>query len=157
MTQVRSNRAEVTGMNLAATLTRRRWPARASGSPSTIASSRAGTQPPSLRQAPASRSQRLWFWLLAPAPRDAAHGPLQLGHVRADFHAAARDLTLVPDANDLVHAIDNAHTLRELWHLRADVYRVVALQYSQSEAEARLAQLNRHFPTRSPRSGFAPL
>jgi len=31
------------------------------------------------------------------------------------------------------------------------------VHHSQHEAERRLARLNRHFPTRSPRSGFAPL
>jgi len=37
------------------------------------------------------------------------------------------------------------------------VYRLVAIAHSQSEAEARLALLARHFPTRSPRSQLAPL
>jgi hypothetical protein len=53
--------------------------------------------------------------------------------------------------------VDSARSLRELWHLRSEVYRLVALQTSQSEAERRLADLNHHFPTRAPRSGFAPL
>ena len=47
--------------------------------------------------------------------------------------------------------------LRELWHLRSELFRQVALQHSQFEAEQRLSRLNRHFPTRAPRSGFAPL
>jgi hypothetical protein len=29
--------------------------------------------------------------------------------------------------------------------------------HSQHQAELRLGQLNRHFPTRAPRSGFVPL
>ena len=46
---------------------------------------------------------------------------------------------------------------RELWHLRADVYRLVAVHHNQAEAEARLNRLNRHFPTRAPRSALAPI
>jgi hypothetical protein len=114
--------------------------------------------PPSLRQAPAgSRWQRLMFWLTAPAPQDAVPASQRLGAVRDEFHDSVLDITVVPDAGELVRRIDAARTLREFWHLRADVYRLVALQYSQAEAERRLAPLNRHFPTRSPRSGFVPL
>jgi hypothetical protein len=50
-----------------------------------------------------------------------------------------------------------ARTQRDLWHLRPELFRLVALQFSQAEAQSRLDLLNRHFPTRSPRSGFAPL
>ena len=45
----------------------------------------------------------------------------------------------------------------QLWHLRAELYHVVAVYHSQHEAERRLAELNGHFPTRAPRSGFVPL
>ena len=38
-----------------------------------------------------------------------------------------------------------------------EVFKLVALHFSQAEAQCRLDRLNRHFPTRSPRSGFAPL
>ena len=54
--------------------------------------------------------QRLLFWLLAPAPQDAALAPGRLGEVRADFHACVADLTVVPDAGDLVHRIETART-----------------------------------------------
>jgi hypothetical protein len=114
--------------------------------------------PPSLRQASdGSVWQRLLCWVMAPAPGDAAPATQRLGTVRDDFHDSVLDLTAVPDAGNLVRRIDAARSLREFWHLRAEVYRLVAVQYSQSEAERRLAQLNRHFPTRSPRSGFVPL
>ena len=53
--------------------------------------------------------------------------------------------------------VQQAHSLRELWHLRSDVYNTVALAHSQGEAEARLLLINQHFPTRAPRSQFAPL
>jgi hypothetical protein len=114
-------------------------------------------RPPSLREAPDQPWQRLMFWLLAPSPGRVSPGPGRLGTVRADFHACVADLTSVPDAGHLVHRIEMARSLRELWHLRPDVYRLVAVEHSQAEAEARVASLNRHFPTRSPRSGFVPL
>jgi hypothetical protein len=53
--------------------------------------------------------------------------------------------------------IRRANSMRELWHLRVDVFSLVAVHLSQSEADARLAWLNRRFPTRGPRSGFAEL
>lgn len=53
--------------------------------------------------------------------------------------------------------IQRALSLRELWHLRAEVFSLVAVQRNQTEAEDRLAWLNRYFPTRSPRSGFGAL
>lgn len=112
--------------------------------------------PPSLRQAPESWLQRIWFWLAAPAPQDAAPPVGRLAGVRQDFLAALADIDRGNGA--LVRSrVEMSRSLRELWHLRAEVYRVVACQHSQAEAEARLSDLNRHFPTRAPRSGFAPL
>ena len=118
---------------------------------------RSVTEPPSLHYAADSRWQRLIGWFLAPSPLDAAPAPNQLGAVREDFHASLADLTAVPDAGNLVARIEQARTLREFWHLRADVYRLVALQHSQSEAETRLDDLNRHFTLRSARSRFSQL
>lgn len=112
--------------------------------------------PPSLRHAPDSLWNRALFWLMAPAPLDSAPAPNRLQPVRADFHDALMDVD-TPDVCDLWERIEQARTLRELWHLRADVFRAVAVQHSQGEAECRLFRLNRHFPTRSPRSGFVPL
>jgi hypothetical protein len=60
-------------------------------------------------------------------------------------------------AIELRGLIRGARSLRELWHLRAEVYNAVAVQTSQLDAETRLARLNKHFPTRAPRSGFAAL
>lgn len=112
--------------------------------------------PPSLRQAPVLTWRRLTFWLLAPAPHDAAPPLNRLPAVRLDFGACLADVQN-NDAEALRQRIALARSLRELWHLRTELYRVVALQHSQSEAEQRLAALNRHFPTRAPRSGFIPL
>ena len=43
-----------------------------------------------------------------------------------------------------------------MWHLRSSLYGEVSMTLSQGEAERRLARLNRHFPTRAPRSALAP-
>ena len=112
--------------------------------------------PPSLRQAPDSTWQRAMFWLLAPAPQDASPAPSRLHAVRSDFNALLADID-TDAARALCRRIADAGSLRELWHLRAEAYRVIGLGYSQSVAEDRLARMNRHFPTRAPRSQFAPL
>jgi hypothetical protein len=109
--------------------------------------------PPSLRHAPNSRWDRFVFWLLAPAPADAAPAPSRLPAVRAAFRSCLADLDPV-DVDELHRRIDHAHSLRELWHLRPEVYRVVGLHHSQWEAERRLARLNPHFPTRAPRAAI---
>lgn len=112
--------------------------------------------PPSLRVVTGSWLQRAWLWLAAPAPQDSVPSFERLDAVQDDFLGALADVE--PDAAiALRRRIELARSLRELWHLRADVYRLVAVQHSQAEAESRLADLNRHFPTRAPRSGFAPL
>jgi hypothetical protein len=76
--------------------------------------------------------------------------------VQRDFIDSVDDLRTA-DVDELIERIRAARSLREFWHLRADVFRLVSLHHSQSEADERLAWLNRHFPTRSPRSGFGSL
>lgn len=128
------------------------------GPPSTLsvpASSRIEVCPPSLRHAPASRWQRLLFWLLAPAPQDAAPPINRLPGVRDDFLACLDDVHL-PGAEGLRRSIHDARSLRELWHLRAEVYNTVGRAHSQAVAQLRLERLNRHFPKRAPRTGFVP-
>jgi hypothetical protein len=117
---------------------------------------RVEVRPPSLRHAPDSTWHRLMFWLLAPDAPDAAPPLNRLSGVRDDFVVALADVD-TDEGRDLAHRVDKARSLRELWHLRSDVYQVVSLRHSQHEADQRLADLNRHFPTRAPRSGFAPL
>lgn len=112
--------------------------------------------PPSLRQAPLSFWQRLVFWIMAPSPQDAAPPLNRLPRVRNEFLRVLQDIE-GQDADRLRWRVDQARSLRELWHLRADAFRVVGVQHSQTEAERRLAELNCHFPTRAPRSQFAPL
>ena len=113
--------------------------------------------PPSLRHAPeGSAWQRLMFWLLAPAPQDAAPPLNRLPGVRQEFMASMADITN-DDADRVRWRVEQARSLRELWHLRADLYRVVAVALSQSEAEQRVTLLNQHFPARAPRSQFGGL
>jgi hypothetical protein len=112
--------------------------------------------PPSLRQAPRSAWQRLLFWMMAPSPLDASPSLNRLPRVRRDFLAVLADIDSDP-AHRLRLRIAEAHSLRELWHLRSETYRVVGLAHSQAQAEERLALLNPHFPTRAPRSQFATL
>ena len=76
--------------------------------------------------------------------------------IRVEFMRAVADVD--SDAADsLRNRIALSRSLRELWHLRTEVFRVVGLAHSQREAEGRLALLNRHFPTRAPRSQFGSL
>ena len=117
---------------------------------------RMDASPPSLRHAPESPWERFVFWLLAPAPHDAAPPLNRLPEVRGDFYGVLADID-GPAANTLRHQISSARTLRELWHLRTDIFRLVALAHTQLEAERRVTLLNRHFPARAPRSQFGGL
>lgn len=129
------------------------------------------TQPPRparLEICPPARSSRVatrrswWLRLQAwlhggwPDPAPAAGTPAGLDGARHDFLAATADLH-GDAADELIARIHAARTLRELWHLRTDMFSLVSLQHRQFEADRRLAELNRHFPTRSPRSGFGEL
>jgi hypothetical protein len=133
-----------------------RWGRRPAPVSAPTTSLRAEVRPPSLCHRPDSPWQRLLFWLLAPAPRDAAPPLSRLPAVRREFLDTLSDIASV-DASALGGRIDGSRSLRELWHLRTEVYRVVAVARSQAEAEHRLAALNRHFPMRAPRAAFALL
>jgi hypothetical protein len=113
--------------------------------------------PPSLRYAPdGSAWQRLMFWLMAPAPQHTAPPVNRLPRVRTEFLATLADIE-GEDAEALRQRIRDARSLRELWHTRAELYRIVGVAHSQGQAEDRVNLLNRHFPTRAPRSQFATL
>lgn len=124
--------------------------------PTAPSSLRVEVCPPSLRQTPQSAWHRLWFWLSAPAPQDASPPVNRLPAIREDFIHCLADIES-SQADELHRRIGLARSLRELWHLRAELYRLVSLAHSQSAAELRIGELNRHFPTREPRSTFAPL
>lgn len=114
---------------------------------------RVEVRPPSLRHAPATLGQRLLFWLMAPAPQEAAPPINRLPGVKQDFLACLDDVDL-PQADELRSAIGSARSLRELWHLRTEVYGLVGRAHAELIADRRLERLNRHFPTRAPRAGL---
>ena len=114
---------------------------------------RVEVKPPSLRHAPASWGQRLLFWLLAPAPQEAAPPINRLPGVKRDFLSCLDDVR-TPAADQLRTAIAGSHSLRELWHLRAGVYNTVGREHSEAAAERRVERLNQHFPTRAARPGL---
>ncbi|HEV8688925.1 MAG TPA: hypothetical protein VGQ91_01415 [Ideonella sp.] len=89
----------------------------------------------------------LWGWLRArPSPEHRRVSALDAA--RQDFALALADLDEV-DAADLRRRGLSARSLRELWHLRAELYSIVARHRSQGEAIRRLDLVNRHFPVRS--------
>jgi hypothetical protein len=80
----------------------------------------------------------------------------RLALVKREFQDSLSDVPGEP-AHDLFERIERARSLREMWHLRSSLYGEVAMALDQGEAERRLARLNRHFPTRAPRSALMPL
>ncbi|MDI1259190.1 hypothetical protein [Aquabacterium sp.] len=90
-----------------------------------------------------------WLWDLDEYPEAM---PLQTGlnKVKSEFTAAMWDLQSVR-ANQVRDAIEHARSLRELWHLRADVFRAISTHRGQTEATVRIEALNNHFPVRMSR------
>jgi hypothetical protein len=80
----------------------------------------------------------------------------RLALAKREFQDSLSDVPGDP-AMDLMDRIERARSLREMWHLRSSLYGEVAVALDQGEAERRLARLNRHFPTRAPRSGLMAL
>ena len=74
-----------------------------------------------------------------------------LERARAEFVRALAGLA-TPESDDLVRRAQHARSLRELWHLRSELYTLIARGVSHHEADARLACVNQHFPTRAQRS-----
>ena len=58
--------------------------------------------------------------------------------------ACLSDLPLI-ETRGLRQLLGHARSLAELWHLRPELYRRLALHHSQAEAERRLARLSRWF------------
>ena len=88
---------------------------------------------------------------IALRPRERA-----LAAARSTFLSGVTDIPTARSA-ELQQRIRLAAGLRDLWHLRSDIFALVSHAKDQTTAQALLATLNKHFPTRSPRSGFAPL
>jgi hypothetical protein len=120
--------------------------------------------PPSALPARPGWADRLMDWLshggYAAASRfardeddPAPAGVSPLATVRQEFIDCLGDVA-TRQASDLAERIVRARSLRELWHLRSEVFSLVSCHANQAEAKSRLARLNRHFPARAPRSGF---
>lgn len=80
-----------------------------------------------------------------------ADGPAEPAPVQAArlaFVAALRDVHS-PHANDLARRAMGAVSLRELWHLRNELFTLVSVQHCESVGHDRLGELNRFFPVRS--------
>ena len=95
------------------------------------------------------RAARRWL-----ARADAGTAPglrTPLERARAEFVGATAGLSSLA-SEDLVRRAQHARSLRELWHLRSELYTLIACGASQHEADARLARVNQHFPTRAQRS-----
>ena len=111
------------------------------------------------RTAPWSTSQRSEVfppptqYPLSPQRRD-EHAAVHEARLARGLRAIQREFTQAladirtQEAGALLDRIGAARSLHELWHLRADVFNLVSRHRDQFEADRRLAQLNRHFPTR---------
>jgi hypothetical protein len=77
--------------------------------------------------------------------------PLSL--VRREFVDSLRDIR-TQQAGDLLGRIRIARSMRDLWHLRTEIYNVVSHHRDESEATYRLNRLNRFFPQRVGRPGM---
>ena len=119
-------------------------------------------EPAAAPTGPASVLDAMQRWLAASRSRLAEHALQRRDpdrahtRIRASFSAAVADIE-GPRSAELQRRIRAALALRDLWHLRADIFALVSHAHDQACAQARLATLNRHFPTRSPGSGFGAL
>ena len=77
-----------------------------------------------------------------------------LGEARAAFREALEDLA-APGIGVTLEHIRCARSLHELWHLRAEVFNLIACVRSQREADLRLAIVDRHFTSRTRRQARA--
>ena len=85
--------------------------------------------------------------LPSPASRREAT-PSPIAELRLAFTDALDDIE-TQAAQAVRDHIARARSPRELWHLRTAVYSLVATQHSESQAQRRMAELNRHFPLRT--------
>ncbi len=139
----------------------RRFSQRHSALPSIAQSSlfsRTEVCPPQLWPSSITLWGRLQRWWLRDNPLlpESARPVNRLAAAKAEFgHTMLR--VVGADADRLAHQIECARSLRELWHLRSSLYGLVAQQFDQADAERCMKRLNRHFPTRAPRSSFGAL
>lgn len=94
-----------------------------------------------------------WVWDMDADPSAKKPAPTSgLRPVKAEFIAALWDLQSL-QANQVRDQIETSRSLRELWHLRADVFKVISTHRGQIEAQLRLDALDSHFPVRASRRG----
>jgi hypothetical protein len=106
--------------------------------------SRTAIRPPAVWGQAEPVWKTLWSWIRG-SQEPIQHRKLTLDDARRDFSGALSDL-ITDDACDLRRRGQSARSLRELWHLRADLYSMIARYRSQGEADRRLQLVNRHFP-----------
>jgi hypothetical protein len=92
-------------------------------------------------------------WLVGNDTEAAPSLRTPLERARVEFVGALGGL-LHLDSADLLCRARHARSLRELWHLRSELYTLVAKNLSQPEADTRLAKVNQHFPTRTQRTAI---
>ena len=101
------------------------------------------------------QSESLWSatlrWLVGGNVEEVPALRTPLEKARAEF-VAAFDGLLAHDHNGLLKRAQHARSLRELWHLRSELYTLIARRVSQFEADTRLARVNQYFPTRAQRT-----
>lgn len=69
-----------------------------------------------------------------------------LPNIRNEFLSSLQDLP-GQACVDLENRIRSSRSLRELWHLRSELFKLIAIHRDQGSAQERLARLNRHFPS----------
>lgn len=119
------------------------------------AARRAGVTPPSQFAPPQplwkTWAKGLWNWLWdADESSRPLASPLGLRAIKTEFVASLWDLQSLR-ANQVRDQIEATRSLRELWHLRADVFKVISTHRGQIEAQLRLDALDSHFPVRASR------
>ncbi len=101
------------------------------------------------------QAESLWSatlrWLVGGNVEEVPALRTPLEKARAEF-VAAFDGLLDFDHNGLLKRAQHARSLRELWHLRSELYTLIARRVSQFEADTRLARVNQYFPTRAQRT-----
>jgi hypothetical protein len=124
---------------------------RKSAAPSTL---RMNVCPPDICPRSDSLWSRMLRWLVGGQEQAVPALRTPLERARSEFVAAMAGLIEL-DPNDLLKRAQHARSLRELWHLRSELYTLIARRISQPEADARLARVNQHFPTRAQRASTA--
>lgn len=121
------------------------------GAPATQPPLRIDVRPPELWPRRASLWSTLLRWLVGNDTDAVPALRTPLDKARSEFVAAMEGLVAV-DTSDLLRRAQHARSLRELWHLRSELYTLIARRISQCEADTRLARVNQHFPTKTART-----